>query len=315
MQLRHIELISAILRAGSLTQAAALLHISQPAASKMLAHAELQIGFPLFRRVRGRLKATPELEAMAPAMEKLHEDLGSIRRLAENLKRHPKGRIRVGSIPALGLGLLPQAIKACRDREPGIVFDVHTYHSAELVDRLHVRQLDLAVAFDADEKPGLARIPIGQTQLVYVTAAGAASPDNTAAPGVTPGPLEPISLAELSGRRLITLDVTDRAGALLETAMAQAGVHLRSEIQVQTHYVACALAHAGCGDTVVDALTAKALLRPGMQMRGLLPDVAVPVNVLHHASVPLREIDIAFIDFLRTACGLLAAMPPPNPRT
>lgn len=298
MQLRHIELISAILRAGSLTQAAALLHISQPAASKMLAHAELQVGFALFRRVRGRLRATPELEAMAPAMEKLHDDLGSIRRLAENLKRNPKGRIRVGSIPALGLGLLPQAIKTCRDREAGIVFDIHTYHSTELVERLHVRQLDLAVGFDAGDHPGLERIPIGHTELVHVTAEGPAPAAN-----------EPISLNELAGRSLITLDVGDRAGALLETAMAHAGVVLRSEIQVQTHYVACALAHAGCGDTVVDALTARALLQPGMHARALSPAVAVPVNVLHHASVPLRKIDIAFIGFLRKACTALCSAP------
>lgn len=306
MQLRHIELIGAILRAGSLTQAAALLHISQPAASKMLAHAELQLGFALFRRVRGRLEATPELEAMVPAMEKLHDDLGSIRRLADNLRRHPKGRIRVGSIPALGLGLLPQAIKACRDRESGIVFDVHTYHSAELVDRLYVRQLDLAVAFGADEHPGLERLPVGHTELVHVSS----RLDPPAAPGE--GPVSaPISLAELEGRTLITLDVTDRAGAQLEAAMAHAGVALNSEIQVQTHYVACALAHAGCGETVVDALTAGALLRPGMHVRRLSPAIPLPVSVLHHASVPLRETHLAFIDCLRTACAALPLIPPP----
>lgn len=296
MQLRHVELISAILRAGSLTQAAALLNISQPAASKMLAHAELQLGFALFRRVRGRLKATPELEAMAPALEKLHEDLGAVRRLADNLKRHPKGRIRAGSIPALGLGLLPPAIKACRDREPGIVFDIHTYHTSELVDRLYVRQLDLAVCFDTDPHPGLAQLPIGHTELVHVSAS------SDSADG-------PIALEALAGRPLITLDVTDRAGALLELALAQAGVALQSEIQVQTHYVACALAHAGCGDTVVDALTAGALLRPGMRMRRLSPSVPVPVCVLHHASVPLRETDLAFIESLRKACTTLAGRP------
>jgi DNA-binding transcriptional LysR family regulator len=293
MQLRHVELISAILRAGSLTQAAALLNISQPAASKMLAHAELQLGFALFRRVRGRLRATPELEAMAPALERLHEDLGAVRRLADNLKLHPKGRIRVGSIPALGLGLLPPAIKACRDREPGIVFDIHTYHTSELVDRLYVRQLDLAVCFDTDAHPGLAQMPIGHTELVHVSSGEERRG-------------EPVPLGALAGRPLITLDVTDRAGALLELALAQAGVTLQSEIQVQTHYVACALAHAGCGDTVVDALTAGALLRPGMRMRRLSPAVSVPVCVLHHASVPLRETDLAFIESLRTACSTLA---------
>lgn len=291
MQLRHIELINAILRTGSLTRAAALLHISQPAASKMLGHAELQLGYALFRRIRGRLKPTPELEALAPGMEKLHEDLGSLRRLAENLKSHPRGRIRVGCIPALGLGLLPPAIKTSRDHEPGIVFDVHTYHSKELVERLLVRELDLAIGFDAGEHPGIERIAIGHTELVHVSSQ---PPEAPAA--------EPVSLSDLDGRNLITLDVTDRAGALLEEVVSQAGIQLHSDIQVQTHYVACALAHAGCGDAVIDALTARALSRPGLQLRRIVPAIPVPVNVLHHAGIPLREIDETFIDIVRRTC-------------
>ena len=50
MRLRHIEIFEAIRRTGSLTEAAAALHISQPAASKLLAHAEAQLGFKLFER-------------------------------------------------------------------------------------------------------------------------------------------------------------------------------------------------------------------------------------------------------------------------
>lgn len=295
MQLRHIELINAILRAGSLTQAAALLHITQPAASKMLAHAELQLGFALFRRVRGRLKPTAELEALTPGIEKLHENLSSVRRLAENLKQHPRGRIRVGCAPALGLGLLPLAIKTCREHEAGIVFEIHTYHSAELVERLHVRQLDLGITFDANEHPGIERIPIGHTELVHVSADG----------GSRSGP-EPVSMAELAQHSLIRLDETDRAGALLDMAMAQAGVSPRSDVQVQTHYVACALAHAGCGDTVVDAFTARALLRPGMRLRPLSPPIVVPVSVMHHSSIPLREMDATFIEILRRVCEELS---------
>lgn len=288
MQLRHIELISAILRAGSLTQAAALLHITQPAASKMLAHAELQLGFALFRRIRGRLRPTPELEALAPRIEKLHQELSSVRRLADNLKQHPRGVIRVGSAPALGLGVLPHAIKACRDREPGILFDIHTYHSAELVERLHVRELDLSITFDANDHPGLERIPVGHTELVFVSSDAPDLPN-----------AERLSVSQLEGRNLILLDESDRAGALLETAMSQAGISPRSDLRVQTHYVACALAHAGCGDTVIDALTASALLRPGMAIRRFDPPIPVPVSVMHHASTPLREIDETFIRHVR----------------
>ncbi|WP_154582145.1 LysR family transcriptional regulator, partial [Bordetella pertussis] len=85
MRLRHIEIFEAIRRTGSLTEAAAALHISQPAASKLLAHAEAQLGFKLFERVKGRLVATREAEILAPEVARLNQDLGSVRRLAASL--------------------------------------------------------------------------------------------------------------------------------------------------------------------------------------------------------------------------------------
>jgi DNA-binding transcriptional LysR family regulator len=60
MRLRHIEIFQAILQTGSVTGAASLLNISQPAASKALQHAEAQLGFSLFTRVRGKLESTAE---------------------------------------------------------------------------------------------------------------------------------------------------------------------------------------------------------------------------------------------------------------
>jgi hypothetical protein len=56
MRLRHIEIFQAIRQTGSVSAAAQLLHVSQPAVTKVLQHAELQLGFPLFLRVRGKLQ-------------------------------------------------------------------------------------------------------------------------------------------------------------------------------------------------------------------------------------------------------------------
>ena len=42
MRLRHIEVFQAIRQTGSVSAAAQLLHVSQPAVSKVLQHAELQ---------------------------------------------------------------------------------------------------------------------------------------------------------------------------------------------------------------------------------------------------------------------------------
>ena len=58
MRLRHIEVFNAIYLSGSISAAAQLLNVSQPSLSKTLQHAEDQLGFKLFRRVRGRLLPT-----------------------------------------------------------------------------------------------------------------------------------------------------------------------------------------------------------------------------------------------------------------
>ena len=286
MRLRHIELFEAIRRTGSLTEAAATLHISQPAASKMLAHAEAQLGYKLFERVRGRLVATPEAQALAPAIARLSQELADVRRLAGNLRDRPNGHLRLGASPALGLGLLPHAIRACRDAQPGITFDIHTHHSTEMVQGLMRRDLDLIVTFDTGIHPAITRIPLGTSQLVHLGRGEEESP---------------ISLAEAARDPLIALAPGDPAGALLQMALDAQGLAPDPTIQVQTHYVACALAEAGCGNTIVDAITARAMQRPGMAMRPIEPALRVPVSVMVRKQDPLSSMHRAFIDHLTAA--------------
>lgn len=66
MRLKHIEVFHAVMQTGSVSAAARLLHVTQPAVSRTLQHAELQLGFPLFERVRGRLTPTNEAAALFP---------------------------------------------------------------------------------------------------------------------------------------------------------------------------------------------------------------------------------------------------------
>ncbi|MFJ3462207.1 LysR family transcriptional regulator [Achromobacter spanius] len=298
MRLRHIEIFEAIRRTGSLTEAAAALHISQPAASKLLAHAESQLGFKLFDRVKGRLVATREAEILTPEIARLSQDLNSVRRLATNLRDRPHGHLRLGCAPALGLGLLPGVVRDSRNAQPGITFDIHTHHSAELVQGLLTRELDLAITFDTNDYPGLTRMGLGHTELVHLSR--------------KPGQ-GPLRLSELSdpadvtatGDTLIVLDAGDASGALLQLALDAQGLAPQVAIQVQTHYVACALVDAGCGDAIVDAITARAMLRPGMTLRRLEPALRAPISIMTRNQDPLSALHRDLIERLRAACAAL----------
>jgi len=298
MRLRHIEIFEAIRRTGSLTEAAAALHISQPAASKLLAHAESQLGFKLFDRVKGRLVATREAEILTPEIARLSQDLNSVRRLATNLRDRPNGHLRLGCAPALGLGLLPGVVRDSRNAQPGITFDIHTHHSAELVQGLLTRELDLAITFDTNDYPGLTRMGLGHTELVHLSRK----------PGQGPLRLSDLSDpadATESGDTLIVLDAGDASGALLQLALDAQGLAPQVAIQVQTHYVACALVDAGCGDAIVDAITARAMLRPGMTLRRLEPALRVPISIMTRNQDPLSALHRDLIERLRAACTAL----------
>ena len=110
MRLRHIEVFHAVMQAGTITGAAQILHISQPAVTKVLQHCELQLGLTLFDRVRGKLYPTPEAQRLRIEIDKLNKDLVSIRRLAANLRAGESEFLRLVCTPTLGASVMPKAI-------------------------------------------------------------------------------------------------------------------------------------------------------------------------------------------------------------
>ncbi len=86
MRLRHVEVFHAVYTCGSMTNAAALLHVSQPAISKVLACAEKQIGYQLFDRVKGKLSPTPEANLIFQYVKVVHEDIVALRHVVTNIR-------------------------------------------------------------------------------------------------------------------------------------------------------------------------------------------------------------------------------------
>ena len=109
MRLRHIEVFYAVYSAGSVTHAAEVLNVSQPSVSKVLAHAEQQLGYRLFDRVKGKLVPTPEADQLYNHVREVNDSLDRMRHVAENLRKAKQGRVRIAATPAFGIDVLPGA--------------------------------------------------------------------------------------------------------------------------------------------------------------------------------------------------------------
>lgn len=133
IKLRHLDTLSAFMKTGSVTEAAQLLHTTQPNASKSLKQLEDFAGVPLFERVAGRLRPTPEAELLFSHATRLMDELAVFENLSLDLTSLAAGYLNIGILSAFSTALMPMAIERFNSRYPGIQIQVDLLDS----DKIH----------------------------------------------------------------------------------------------------------------------------------------------------------------------------------
>jgi DNA-binding transcriptional LysR family regulator len=144
IRLRHLEVLLAIARHGSLTAAAGALGITQPAVSQWLADIEAAAGVRLFDR-SPRLVPTPYAATLVSHAERVLQD--ARRAIAEvaAIREGASGRVRVGAMPVAAASLVPAAVLRLRERAPGIELSLVEDIAARLWSAFERNELDLLV--------------------------------------------------------------------------------------------------------------------------------------------------------------------------
>ncbi len=178
--LRAAQLFLAAAETGTLTAAAAQLHISQPAATKALAQLEARLGGALFDRKGRRLALTPfgdALQARARALVQQGADLDAE---AERWRTGSAGTLTIGVGPSVAYRLLPDAVAAFYRTGRRVQLAVKAGHATELVEALRKGQLDLVAA---DIGPALGDGALSTTALPDESVGAAARADHPAQSG------------------------------------------------------------------------------------------------------------------------------------
>ncbi len=279
MRLRHIEVFNAVMLTGSVSAAARLINVTQPAVSRILAHAQLQLGFALFQRSKGRLIPTSEAQTLYPHIERLFTQLDDVQRLANNLKMGLSGgELHILSVLALSYEILPRALKMFREKHAGVVVTIDSLHSQQIVSALVLQEADVGYVFSAIAHPSLEQQRLADGLMVCVAPKGMLPVRLVKKGGV--------SLADLGTTPVISLNVRDPVGVRLGQACREAGVGLESMVTVQTYHAALALAHHGLGVALVDACTALSADRSKVDVLALLPQIAVQIHALRPVNRP-----------------------------
>lgn len=294
MKLRHIEVFHAVYQTGSVSGAARALHVSQPSISKVLRHAEAQIGFTLFRVVKGRLVPTEEAHVLFQEVRDLQGRIESLQETTKNLRHGVGGHLRLAVLPSLGLQVTPAAVARFRKTHPDVSFDIKTVHKADILRSLYERNSDIAVAYDSPRHPRLAEVRIGSGELVLLFR----KQD-------IPDPPARLSTETLKKFDLLRLAGTGSIDTLIagEVDMDWAG---RAGISVETYYVAAALVREGAGIAVVDEFTARATVGEDLDFRPLERKSRFDVYCIHLVDRPLSRVAQEFIRTMQQSIGAKA---------
>lgn len=291
MNLRHIEVFHAVFVTGSVSGGARALNVSQPSVSKVLKHAEDQLGFSFFDRSSGRLLPTEKGIKLFAEIEPLVDRLNELNRFTANLKYTKSGHLRFAMTPAFGLEIGPIALARFLEKNPDITIETETLHAHQVVKALLDNQIDTGLVFDAPAYPGIQKLQIGQSEFVCIAPEGMTLPRT--------GSLE---IADLRSYPLVTLNQKSVLGKVLSLKLEEAfGSQVNSNIVVETYHLAKRLVKQNAGIAIIDSITAFSGDVSGLQIRALVPEISINVDIIVRLNEPQAKHQSLFNTELKTA--------------
>jgi DNA-binding transcriptional LysR family regulator len=285
LTLRHIEVIRAVLRAGTVTRAARQLAVSQPALSRTLKNAESRLGLQLFERSAGRLSPTPEALALHRDIEKAYAQIEAIERASTDLRHVTGGRLAIVCNPSAAATVVAAALGRMTQSAPGLRVSLQTALNYEVIEAVRARSADVGFAWDVPAHPAVVATEIGQARLVCLIPEGHALATAKA-----------VTARQLHEVPLISFSTTLPLGAATESAFAESGVTRRIGIEVGQTFIAASLVRQRAGIAIVDEL-ALGGLHEGLVVRPFLPRRAVRLYAVMRPERPSLVVQ-AFLDLV-----------------
>lgn len=290
VNLRHIEIFHAVMTAGNLTEAAALLHTSQPTVSRELARFEKVLGLKLFERTRGRLHPTVQGLRLFEEVQRSWYGLDRIVSAAESLREFRQGELSVVCLPVFSQSFLPALLQPFLARYPDVSLNIVPQESPLLEEWLSAQRHDLGLTETLHAPAGTERTALLTRNEVCVLPSG----HPLAAKSV-------LTPDDFQGENYISLSRTDSYRQLLDTLFNEHQVKRRMVIETHSAASVCAMVRAGAGISVVNPFTALDYAASGVAVRRFSIDVPFTVSLIRPLHRPSSALVDAFSEHLQAS--------------
>ncbi|MFE7976067.1 LysR family transcriptional regulator [Streptomyces shenzhenensis] len=245
MRLEHVEELLVIAEEGSVTRAAARLHLSQPALTQHMQALERELGVPLLRRHKRGTHLTAAgrafLEDAGPAVERVQKAMRTARRAVEG----GEVTVRLATIRSVSSGLLPSLVRSALRELPQMQIELSEFgHASQVEEAIRSGLADVAIGPPPASETGFVEQLLTEEFRVVLPPAQLQQWKHSST----------VELAQLAHERWVLYHDDHGLAELVSQATLAAGFSPRAAVRTSQVDAALNLAIAGLGVAIVPAM-------------------------------------------------------------
>lgn len=168
MDLRQLTAAVTVAEVGSVTKAARLLHLVQPAVTRQIQLLEKEMGVQLFERTPQGMTTTSEGEVLVSRARRALRELERARSEIQPDPSEVTGIVTVGVLESTIDIFVSRLVTGVRLRHPGIQLRILAAYSGHLQEWLDAGEVDVSLLYNSTDTPSLAVLPLLDEQLLVV---------------------------------------------------------------------------------------------------------------------------------------------------
>jgi LysR family transcriptional regulator, nitrogen assimilation regulatory protein len=282
-----------IVDAGSITRAADILHIAQPALSQQMTALESQFGQQLLIRSKQGVEPTDAGRALYRHAQIILRQVARAQAEVSVVGRELAGGVSVGLAPystvnAIALPLLT----AVRARYPSILLHINENFGGVLSEAMMTGRMDMALLYDAGPIKGVDFERLLAEELMVI-----ALPE-TGLPG---DPGSAVAIKDLAGLPLLLPGPSHTIRKVVEQAYERAYEEARVVGEVESVTLMAQAVRSGLGATVLPLSVVQRIMNDTeLEVRRITPTLEIQVSLGTPANQPLSKPAEAVREVLRT---------------
>ncbi len=281
---RQVEAFRALMLTASTVRAAEMMHVTQPAVSRLVRELQEALQLTLFERRGTRLVPTGAAVSLFREVERSFVGMERIARAAQELRMRRAGVLRVAGMPSLCNGFLPRFAGQFLAERPNLDFALFGLISSSVLDWVVSDQCDIGFAASPMEHAPTHSQPMPTVRYVAVMPEG----HRLARRRV----LRP---KDFAGQPFVALGPTTPSRHRIDEVFARHSVALSVRVETPLSEIACALVASGLGLSICDPFTANEYATRGVVSRPFEPALAFEFAALWPSHRKLSPVAGEFI--------------------